>query len=394
MIKKFLRKNDGLTLVELMVSIAIGTMIFAAATTVLLLGFRIHAKTTDSIEQQYTARMVVTMLEEMASDGDMGKIKRDLDGSWWVYDDQQHEVIFYSAGNQAIYVGSQPEPVLKNIVASYLILDEKKVLTISLEDPDRTYSSSIFCRTVLNEEGEKFEDSPVDHLGSTSGDDAVAKQEFLGILLSQVGTKGGIIDHSKEPGNYTENEKGEVIEINIECDCKTFNFFSEWYLGGYTATTEANGWGPETPWCACFVSWGLVNAGLSKETQNQNSNDANWYANVDAFMKYFRTRAVEKNCWKSAKSSPAPVPVPGDLIFFDMIKGSNDDPSHMGVVLSVEILKDENESPILDEQGNQITIVKTIEGNSADVVAIREYAIDDDRILGYGDPWAAQAKSE
>ena len=367
MMRRFWRKNDGLTLVELMVSIAIGTMIFAAATTVLLLGFRIHGKTTDSIEQQYTARMVVTMLEDMAADGDMGKIKRELDGSWWVFDQsQQNVVISYSAENQAIYAGSQPEPVLKNIVASYLILDEKNVLTISLEDPDRTYSSSIFCRfvPVKDAEGENFEDSPVKHLGSATGDNSVAKQKFLGILLSQVGNKGGIIDHSKEPNNLIFDKDNKVVGVEIKCACKTYNFFSEWYLGGYTEETKAKGWGPETPWCACFVSWGLINTGLAGP-----SSDPNWYANVDSFMKYLKTRADEKNAWKAAGSTP----VPGDLVFFDMINGSDDDPSHMGVVLSV--------------RGNKIT---TIEGNSADVVAIREYAKNDSRILGYGDPWAAK----
>lgn len=361
MMRRFWRKNDGLTLVELMVSIAIGTMIFAAATTVLLLGFRIHGKTTDSIEQQYTARMVVTMLEDMASDGDMGKIKRELDGSWWVYDDQQHEVISYSAEDQAIYVGSQSEPVLTNIVASYLILNDKNVLTISLEDPDRTYSSSIFCRVVPEKDaaGKNFEDVPPAHIGSPNGDSAEAKQKFLAVLTSQVGVHGGIINHDKR-----------ICSSVCDNRCHKFNFFSQWYINGY----ENNpGWSAETPWCGCFVSWGLCHVdGLAKQGPNNR-----WFANVDTFMDYFRKETT--GGWKEADTTPAP----GDLIFFDMVNGSDDNPSHMGAVL--DLVKNES---------GAVVGIKTIEGNSADVVAIREYSISDPKILGYGDPWAAKAKSE
>lgn len=359
MMRRFWRKNDGLTLVELMVSIAIGTMIFAAATTVLLLGFRIHGKTTDSIEQQYTARMVVTMLEDMASDGDMGKIKRELDGSWWVFDQRQENVIIsYSAENQAIYAGSQPEPVLKNIVASYLILNNKNVLTISLEDPDRTYSSSIFCRTVPNEEGEKFDNAHIGNPSAPPGEldkdkkEQIAgqKTKFMGHLLSQVGTKGGIINQEKHAA---------VVESTYcRLGCQNFSFFSQWWV---IKKDNAAEWSTDTPWCACFVSWALCHI----DGVNSLTGETNWFANVDEFMSYFKDDTA--GGWKTSDPSP------GDLIFFDMINGSNDNPSHMGVVLSVTD-----------------NVVTTIEGNSADMVAIREYTLPDKRILGYGDPWAAQ----
>lgn len=376
MIKKFLRKNDGLTLVELMVSIAIGTMIFAAATTVLLLGFRIHGKTTDSIEQQYTARMVISMLEQMAENGEFDKVERLNDGSWklgkkkTVNEHEQFDsvILSYSALDQTIYTGDYSSDtktaVLENVVASYLILDGK-LLNISLEDTNGTYTSTVYCRMINISGGENFKPVKGEDIAGSGQDTGSQNRElFLALLNSQVGTKGGIIDHSKEPNNLIFDKDNKVVGVEIKCACKTYNFFSEWYLGGYTEETKAKGWGPETPWCACFVSWGLINTGLAGP-----SSDPKWFANVDSFMKYLKTRADEKNAWKAAGSTP----VPGDLIFFDMINGSNDNPSHMGVVLSV--------------QGNKIT---TIEGNSADVVAIREYAINDSRILGYGDPWAAK----
>ena len=74
---KLWKNNDGLTLVELMVSIAIGSMILLATVTVLLLGFRIQHNTTKSVTQQYTARTVVTLLENMSAEGSFNGVRRE-----------------------------------------------------------------------------------------------------------------------------------------------------------------------------------------------------------------------------------------------------------------------------------------------------------------------------
>jgi len=371
MIRKILRKNDGITLVELMVSIAIGTMIFAAATTVLLLGFRIHAKTTDSIEQQYTARMVISMLEQMAENGEFDKVDRQSDGSWKLgkKDASQKNkfasvTLSYSAPQKTIYTGDygteSKTAVLENVIASYIIL-EGKLLTISLEDANSTYTSTVYCRTTQIEGGKNFEAGDNTAIIPKPGESDAAEKQGRAVLLnflnSQAGVHGGIINHDKRTcGSICGNR------------CHQFNFFSQWYVNGY----ENNpGWSAETPWCGCFVSWGLCHVdGLTKQGPNDR-----WFANVDDFMDYFTEETT--GGWKTSGTTP----VPGDLIFFDMVNGSNDNPSHMGVVLSTETPVDDN---------NAITVIKTIEGNSADMVAIREYTLPDKRILGYGDPWAAQ----
>lgn len=348
---KLLKNNDGLTLVELMVSIAIGSMILLATVTVLLLGFRIQHNTTKSVTQQYTARTVVTLLENLASEGSVDKIERQLDGSWKIYTESKGVRLSYSSEYQTIYLGDLETPMLENVVASYLTL-KNKLLTISFEDNDNTYSTSIYCRftpdTGLNDED--FVGSPNDFKGSSSDLDEqikTAKNNLLNLLLTQVGNHGGVLSSQCGP-----------------CPtCKSYVFFSEWYIGSYAVNPS---WNANTPWCACFVSWGLAHTNLVAP-------EVNWFANVDLFMDYFINRQKElddegqgKNCWKAN-------PAVGDLIFFDMTKSGKNDPSHVGVVLNV---KD--------------NIVTTIEGNSADMVAIREYKLDDPRILGYGDPWAAQ----
>lgn len=361
------RKNEGLTLVELMVSIAIGTMIFAAATTVLLLGIRIHHHTTDAIQQQYTARTVITMMEQMAEEGSVNKTYRTKDGSWKLGtkvpnkdNQEEHEfekvMLSYSSKDQTVFTGDyeseNKSAILENVVASYIVLDEN-VLTVSLEDTEGTYSSSVYCRIAGMSGGKNFESLPNESIAGAT--DKEEKERFLLLLNSQIGKRGGFIDHEKEL---------EILD-EASCGCGNRKFFSEWFLpNGYDEEATAKGWGPDTPWCGCFVSWGLVKAGL-----NGPSSNLKWFENVDTFMKYFKTRAEQKNCWKIAGSTP----LPGDLIFFDMVGGTTDNPSHMGAVLSVKNGK-----------------VTTIEGNSADMVAVREYDLTDPRIIGYGDPWAAQ----
>jgi hypothetical protein len=325
--------------------------------------------------QQYTARMVVTMLEDLAAEGDMGEIKRSMDGSWVVHRDKTKNspVVSYSAVQQAIYTNAQTEPILENVIASYLIYDDKSgLLTISLEDHDTTYTSTVFCRITPQQTGNAFEDKPEDLVGAATGDNYKAKQEFINLLMTQVGVQGGLINHDSRTNarTITENEAdtGRIICGSV-CSllCHRYNFFSQWYIGGYDGHA---GWGPETPWCGCFVSWGLCHVdGLATPTGK-----SHWYANVDDFKAFF----LQNNAWTSrAQATGEKLPAVGDLIFFDMVGGSDNDPSHVGAVLSIS--------------GNTVT---TIEGNSADMVAIREYSLNDTRILGYGDPWAAIANQE
>ena len=362
---KFWKKNDGLTLVELMISIAIGSMILLTTSSVLLLGLRIHHKTTETVTQQYTARTVITLLENLAAEGSFDGVKREANGSWKIgkkvkrNDEQQikndigeatinvveleNVVLSYDAITQAVYVGDFTDnqtPILEQIIASYIVFNDR-VLTISIQDYDQTYTSAIYCRLAEIDSGQKFKEEFSSDDVSTTGERAI----FISKLASQLDTYGGLIKDSTDG----------------------FKFFSEWYVGSinYEGFREY-GWNADTPWCACFVSWGLVTA---TKLAHQGDTDR-WFANVDNFMDYFKKENPDG--WNPKNEDPKP----GDLIFFDMTKQTEDDPTHMGVVLEV-----------LSVDGTKY--VKTIEGNSADMVAIREYAINDSRILGYGDPWAA-----
>ena len=103
----FLKKNDGLTLVELMVSITIGSLIMLAASTVLLLGFRINHQTTESVTRQYTARTVITLLENLASEGEIKQVQSTLDGSWKVRGGDNDKIFLsFSGAHYAYRAGS------------------------------------------------------------------------------------------------------------------------------------------------------------------------------------------------------------------------------------------------------------------------------------------------
>ena len=162
---KFWKKNDGLTLVELIISIAIGSMILLATSSVLLLGLRIHHKTTESVTQQYTARTVLTLLENMASEDTINRADTDLNGGWTVKDSSENILLSYYPDEQAIYIGTVTKeegniidvPILEGVIASNVTL-ENNVLTFAIEDKLQTYVSSVYCRSEINSTNQQNSD--------------------------------------------------------------------------------------------------------------------------------------------------------------------------------------------------------------------------------------------
>lgn len=121
------------------------------------------------------------------------------------------------------------------------------------------------------------------------------------------------------------------------------------------------GFGSRVEWCACFVSWcanecGYIDNGIIPK-----------YAGCVWGVQWFRDRGQ----WMDGNEEPAP----GMIIFFDWdnpngSSGPQDGESdHTGIVERVE-------------NG----IVYTVEGNSGDCVAQRQYSVGYYEILGYGIP--------
>jgi len=67
---RLIHKKEGFTLIELLIVILTGSIVTMAATTVLLLAFRINKKSMDTISRQSVTRIMLSVLENMSSDGE------------------------------------------------------------------------------------------------------------------------------------------------------------------------------------------------------------------------------------------------------------------------------------------------------------------------------------
>lgn len=388
------RNHDGFTLVELMVTIAIGSLVTLAATTVLLLGLRMTRQSQDTIIQQNTTRIFLTMLENLATEGTITGINAEAD-SWEIFtgdpnlEDEEIAgtvILSYDSKQQTIFTGDAASgtPLIEDVIASFVSFDDEAgLITFSLETEEGTYNSSIYCRTSVKAKdtaGELVKDIIGNDGIKEDGEDGIpdreARSAFLKKLVSQYSMAGGAANN---PGLILGN--GEDADEN-NLYYSTGRYYSQWYITDKFWNIE-DGWNKDTPWCACFVSWALSNVTDELEELPENEKryreengirEYFWYANVDDFRNYIRAND-NTHQWKESKANSTDVqdgsteytPLPGDLIFFDWNVDSVVDAQHVGVVLTIE-----ND------------YIYTIEGNSAGRVAVRKYAMDDKRIMGYG----------
>lgn len=347
------RRNGGFTLVELLVTIAVGSLITLAATTVLLLGLRINRQASDTMDRQYTVRIMMSVMEDMATEGTITGLESDED-SWVLYGEGEKKIFTYETATRAITAGNGTV-LMENVIGSIVSLNDNGILTIGIETADGSYTSSVYCRRLQPEQVVQPEaptDEEVKELNTTE-----ARAAFLKVLVSQYRMANGSVN----PG-LVLNSSGQ----------STGWYYSEWYAleqGKY-------GWDKDTPWCACFISWGLWHMDREKLIQNPNGkydevrDQYLWFASVDYFMDYLKKEKEEKHAWQNPKNGEGEnfIPQPGDLIFFDWT-GKGVDPAHVGVVFKYDA---------------QTREVYTIEGNYSDSVAIRKYPLEAKEIMGYG----------
>lgn len=355
------RNNGGFTLVELMVTILTGSVITLAAVTVLLLGLRIHHQSTETVQNQNTTRILLSALEDMASEGTIKKIVyTDND---WAIEGENGILFYYDSDSQTVFTGGTKDnngkisggtSLFEGVVSSFVTKDENGLLTFAIETKDGSYASSVRCR--MDEEipegteagdpssgaGDTYDGLISD--GKFSGDvesilNKEARAAFLNVLAGQYQMKAGGAND------------GVILNNN---GTSTGQYYSQWY---------SSNWSKDTPWCACFVSWALSEGSVSQYVKHPEGR-YRWYANVDRFAEYFQNE-TDGASWIKRADSNADNILPGDLIFFDW--DLDGDIQHVGVVLAVT-------------GGN----VYTIEGNSGDRVAVRKYTLEDKRIFGYG----------
>ena len=325
------RNNSGFTMVELLVTVAVSSIVLAAAASLMLLGLRVHQTTQKEAGEQQTVRIVLSALEDLSASGKISRVEPFSDG-WRLLgktaDGKSGAVLLRYNNGKLRSGGSGDQVLLDNLRGAQVILDDSLV-TFTFATAAHRYSTSVFCRTGIEgdsvgkaEAQEKLEHPTLPESTTLSEKEKDARFAFLKTLAGQYDSRGEIIGGS--------------------------GYFSEWYIGDYAKNP---GWNQYTPWCACFLSW------AADQMKNSIDGAPPRFAKVDDGMNVFQTQKK----WRDSGATP----IPGDYVFFDWDRDR--DPDHVGAVLCVD--------------GNQLY---TIEGNSGGRVAVNCYPKNDPRIMGYG----------
>ena len=334
------RNNSGFTMVELLVTVAVSSIVLAAAASLMLLGLRVHQTTQKEAGEQQTVRIVLSALEDLSASGKIYRVEPLSDG--WQLQGKTADgtpgavLLRYNSGT--LTSGTSGDQVLlDNLRGAQVILDGSLV-TFTFATAAHSYSTSVFCRTGI--EG--------DSVGKAEAEDILKKTPTLpdAADLTEAEKKARFAFLKTLAGQY--DSKGEIIGGS--------GYFSEWYIGGYERDPR---WNQYTPWCGCFLSWAAA-----QQPDNTFIGAPPRFANVDTGMEGFQ----KSGKWRSPNDANN-KPIPGDYVFFDWDRGT--DPDHVGAVLCVE--------------GD---FLYTIEGNSGGRVAVNRYPLSnpsvDPRIVGYG----------
>lgn len=324
------RNNSGFTMVELLVTVAVSSIVLAAAASLMLLGLRVHQTTQKEAGEQQTVRIVLSALEDLSASGKIYRVEPLSDG-WQLQgktaDGAAGAVLLRYKSGKLTSGTSGDQVLLDNLRGARVDLDGSLV-TFTFATAAHSYSTSVFCRTGIEGDsvGRAEAQEKLKELEKAEKD---ARFAFLQTLADQY------------------DSRGEIKSVG-----SSYTYFSEWYIDRYA---NHPGWNQYTPWCACFLSWGAA-----QQPNETFDGDPPRFADVDDGMKLFRDNGRDDQ-WRDSGATP----IPGDYVFFDWDGGT--DPDHVGAVLCV---KD--------------GFLYTIEGNSGGKVAVNRYPKNDPRIVGYG----------
>lgn len=335
------RNNSGFTMVELLVTVAVSSIVLAAAASLMLLGLRVHQTTQKEAGEQQTVRIVLSALEDLSASGKIYRVEPLSDG--WQLQGKTADgtpgavLLRYNSGK--LTSGTSGDQVLLDNLRGARVDLDGSLVTFTFATAAHSYSTSVFCRTGIEGDSvgkvEAQEKLTLPDPTTLTDAEKKARYAFLKTLAGQYDSRGEI----KGGSDYT--------------------YFSEWYIGDYAKNP---GWNQYTPWCGCFLSW------AADQQKASIIGDPPSFADVDEGIKGFQ----KSGKWRNPNDANN-KPIPGDYVFFDW-DGRNDpdggkDPDHVGAVLCVD-----------DKDG----FLYTIEGNSGGRVAVNCYPKNDPRIVGYG----------
>lgn len=333
------RNNSGFTMVELLVTVAVSSIVLAAAASLMLLGLRVHQTTQKEAGEQQTVRIVLSALEDLSASGKIYRVEPLSDG-WQLQGKTAGGtpgavLLRYNSGK--LTSGTSGDQVLLDNLRGARVDLDGSLVTFTFATAAHSYSTSVFCRTGI--EG--------DSVGKAEAEDILTKEPTLpeSTKLSEKEKDARFAFLKTLAGQY--DSRGEIKNGSGD-----YTYFSQWYINGYDGNP---GWNQYTPWCACFLSWG------AEQQRDTIDGDPPKFADVDKGMASFK----ESGKWRNPNDAHN-MPIPGDYVFFDW--DGKSDPDHVGAVLCV------------DENG----YLYTIEGNSGGRVAVNCYPKNDPRIMGYG----------
>jgi prepilin-type N-terminal cleavage/methylation domain-containing protein len=333
------RNNSGFTMVELLVTVAVSSIVLAAAASLMLLGLRVHQTTQKEAGEQQTVRIVLSALEDLSASGKIYRVEPLSDG--WQLQGKTADgtpgavLLRYNSGK--LRSGASGDQVLLDNLRGARVDLDGSLVTFTFATAAHSYSTSVFCRTGI--EG--------DSVGKAEAEDILKETPTLPDAADLTDTEKAARFAFLQKLADQYDSRGE-----IKSGDSTYTYFSEWYIGDYAKNP---GWNQYTPWCGCFLSWG------AEQQRDTIDGDPPKFADVDKGMADFK---AQKNKWRNPNDANN-KPIPGDYVFFDWDGGT--DPDHVGAVLCVE--------------GN---FLYTIEGNSGGKVAVNRYPLSDKRIVGYG----------
>lgn len=333
------RNNSGFTMVELLVTVAVSSIVLAAAASLMLLGLRVHQTTQKEAGEQQTVRIVLSALEDLSASGKIYRVEPLSDG--WQLQGKTADgtpgavLLRYNSGT--LTSGTSGDQVLLDNLRGARVDLDGSLVTFTFATAAHSYSTSVFCRTGIEGDSvgkvEAQEKLTLPDPTTLTDAEKKARFAFLKTLANQYDSRGEIKGGS--------------------------GYFSEWYIGNYESHP---GWNQYTPWCGCFLSW------AADQQKTSINGDPPSFANVDEGMEKFKNGSYGQ--WRE-RGDTNNKPIPGDYVFFDWDGGTDPDgvkdPDHVGAVLCVE--------------GN---FLYTIEGNSGGRVAVQRYDLNDKRIVGYG----------
>lgn len=198
------RNNSGFTMVELLVTVAVSSIVLAAAASLMLLGLRVHQTTQKEAGEQQTVRIVLSALEDLSASGKIYRVQPLSDG-WQLQgktaDGKSGAVLLRYKSGKLTSGTSGDQVLLDNLRGARVDLDGSLV-TFTFATAAHSYSTSVFCRTGIEGDsvGKAEAQKKLDKLKnqtlpvSTTLTEAQKKArfEFLKTLAGQLDSKGEI----------------------------------------------------------------------------------------------------------------------------------------------------------------------------------------------------------